>query len=117
PAVASALDVARRRLGAGRGLGDVRPAGRERVHDPLVRGLAPAARRARPRPGAARAHPGAHGVSAPPDDPALSARLAYRRPMAGEFELIAMFRERLARAGAARSERLVVGSGDDAAVL
>jgi len=37
--------------------------------------------------------------------------------MAGEFELIAMFRERLARAGAARSERLVVGSGDDAAVL
>ncbi|HEY8465923.1 MAG TPA: thiamine-phosphate kinase [Solirubrobacterales bacterium] len=37
--------------------------------------------------------------------------------MAGEFELIAMFRERLERAGAARSKRAVVGSGDDAAVL
>jgi thiamine-monophosphate kinase len=37
--------------------------------------------------------------------------------VAGEFELIEMFRERLARAGAADGEGVAVGSGDDAAVL
>ncbi len=36
--------------------------------------------------------------------------------MLGEFDLIALLRERVAAAGAASSERLVVGSGDDAAV-
>ena len=36
--------------------------------------------------------------------------------MRGEFELIDLLRERIAAAGAGSSERLVVGSGDDAAV-
>lgn len=36
--------------------------------------------------------------------------------MRGEFELIALLRERIAAAGADRSPRLVTGSGDDAAV-
>ncbi len=36
--------------------------------------------------------------------------------MAGEFELISLFRERIAAAGAATSARLAVGSGDDASV-
>jgi thiamine-monophosphate kinase len=36
--------------------------------------------------------------------------------MRGEFELIDLMRERIAAAGAGSSERLVVGSGDDAAV-
>jgi thiamine-monophosphate kinase len=36
--------------------------------------------------------------------------------MRGEFELIDLLRERIAAAGAESSERLVVGSGDDAAV-
>lgn len=37
--------------------------------------------------------------------------------MRGEFELIALFRERVAAAGAATSERLALGSGDDAAIV
>lgn len=36
--------------------------------------------------------------------------------MRGEFELIALLRDRIAKAGASGSERVVVGSGDDAAV-
>lgn len=43
--------------------------------------------------------------------------MAYGRRVRGEFELIAMMRERLAGVGVEGGESVLIGSGDDAAVL